>query len=132
MKAIKDGINDKYIWGIDRISSSSRYLFATYLFQSSSYSSIFDFKSGDVFNIHLLHTEEFYGLPISDYFVTGDYVVSHSNAYTFNVMCEYVLKPRIEEAGTIYMQEVADVAKSIKSDDNGVLVLYELKGMDDE
>lgn len=128
---IREGISDKYILGIDRLATSSRYLFLSYGYQSSKYTTIYDVKNKKCNNVKALHTKNYFNLSLNRYFLSDDYLISYINAQSFKMVYEHVLKESMN-ADDKYQSQVITLANKIKSEDNGILVIHQLKNMNDD
>jgi hypothetical protein len=131
MEAVQLDVQDKYIWGLDGIALSTRYLFLSYFYNGDKFNTIYDKKLHTYFNVKNLHTTDFYSLPITKYSISSDYVVSYVDANMFKITYEYVIKERLK-VDDIYRTRVESIVNNIGLNDNGVLVLYKLKGLTDE
>lgn len=131
LEARKMGITNKYIWGIDSIRLSSRYLFLSYMFRKSKYNVIYDLKTGDYFSIKALHTKDFYGLPIGRYYVSDNYLISYMEPSSFIFTYDNLLKTRMDP-NNMYHKEVMSIANNVNTDGNGILILYQLKDWNNE
>lgn len=128
---LRQGLNDKYIWGIERLSASERYLFITYLYKSKSYNTIYDFNQDKAYNIKALYTKDYFGLPLNKFFVTQDYYISYVDSNIFKFTYDYVLSENLDMID-IYDRRVAKIASQMDEGDNGVLVIHQLKGINDK
>ena len=128
---LRQGLNDKYMWGIERLSASERYLFITYLYKSKSYNTIYDFNQDKAYNIKALYTKDYFGLPLNKFFLTQDYYISYVDSNIFKFTYDYVLSENLDMTDT-YDRRVAEVASQMDENDNGVLVIHQLKGIDDK
>ena len=131
VEGLRQGLGNKYIWGIDRISSSSRYIVLSYKFQAMPYNIIYDLKTGLHSNVNSTRVDGWYNLALTDFFLTRNYIVSYRSADDLLTTYDYILKNKINPKNS-FEQRVADVVKDIKYDDNGILIMYQLKDMNDE
>ncbi len=131
IEGMKQGIAAKYIWGIDRLSSSSRYIFISYRYKSKKYNTIYDCKTGSHYDVELMKIKDLYNLSLDNYYLTQDYIVAYHRADMFRIVYNYVLNDELNLENPLERQ-VADIANGIRDDENGVLVMYQLKNMNDE
>lgn len=131
VEGLRQDLGNKYIWGIDRISSSSRYIVLSYKFQAMPYNIIYDLKTGLHSNVNSTRVNGWYNLALTDFFVTRNYIISYRSADDLLTTYDYILKDKINPKNS-FEQRVADVVKDIKYEDNGILIMYQLKNMNDE
>lgn len=131
VQGIKQGITNKYILGIERLSSSSRYIFLSYRYKSKRYNTIYDCKTGSHYDVESMKIKDLYNLSLDNYYMTEDYIVAYHRADMFRTVYNYVLKDELNLENPLERQ-VAEIANSIKDDENGILVMYQLKNMNDE
>ena len=130
METIKYGIHDKYIYGVERIASSSRYLFISYRYQSERYNTIYDNQTKEYHNIKSLNGKNSFHLPLNKYYITDNYLVAYVDANTFFVTTKYSLNDINHEDE--FISQVRNIEKRVKDNDNGVLLLHKLKKCDYE
>lgn len=128
---LRQGLIDKYIWGIERLSASERYLFITYMYKSKSYNTIYDLNQDKAYNIKALYTRDYFGLPLNKFFVTQDYYISYIDSNIFKFTYDYVLSGNLDVTDA-YDRRVAEIASQMDESDNGVLVIHQLKGINDK
>lgn len=101
------------------------------MYKSKSYNTIYDFNQDKAYNIKALYTKDYFGLPLNKFFVTQDYYISYVDSNIFKFTYDYVLSENLDMTDT-YDRRVAEVASQMDENDNGVLVIHQLKGIDDK
>lgn len=124
-ETLKNGIHNKYIYGIERITSSSRYLFISYSYLSERYNTIYDYQTHDYHNIKSFNGGSTFNLPLNKFFITDNYLVAYIDANTFLLTIKYSLLDKDER--NKYIQQVRRIEQKLSDEDNGILIIHKLK-----
>lgn len=96
-KILKEGVNKKFVLGIDGLSETSDYLFLRFRYSGQQYLAIVNKATDKVERICSgLVINDMYSIGLADYHVCGDYIYDIYSAYDFITLYNEILKKMIK------------------------------------
>lgn len=127
IKILKEGLNKKYVLGIDGVEESSAYIFLRFRYSGQQYLAIVNKKTNEVERVCSgLAVDDMYSIGLADYHVCGDFIYDIYSAYDFITLYNEILKDKGKIAEK-YKKQIADVIKNISKNSNPVIIKYKVK-----
>ena len=125
-KAVSSGLHKKYIFGIEYMHESERYLLFNFYYTEEAYTAIYDKKDDKLTVADRISNKSLLDISIGKYFVESNNVYSYYPANDILMVNEYNWKNSSHADTEEYREMKAKIA-GMTDMDNGLIIKYRLK-----
>lgn len=120
------GLYSKYVYGIDEIYHTAKYIFIKYNFNKDTYTAVYNKSNKRVeMNYQNLIITDLYHIGLSNYYIQDGYIYDINSADNFITLYFEILKNRdIKEK---YKTEIQSIIKNINEESNPIIVKYKIQ-----